>query len=86
MLRPATRSPSAGAHALFLERCAVFESVKVDAIGKALSHREWQVAAANNLYEYAKYAAEAVCEVRCRRRPDTNMQLLLSGHCVERVA
>ena len=49
---------------MYLERCAVFEAVKVDAIAKALLHRDWQLTAAANLYEYAKYASHAVCEVR----------------------
>lgn len=49
---------------MYLERCAVFEAAKVDAIAKALLHRDWQLTAAANLYEYAKYASEAVCEVR----------------------
>ena len=62
----AHRLTVAGAHAAFLERCSVFEAVKVDAIARALTHRDWQIAAATNLYEYAKYAAHAVCEVRHR--------------------
>lgn len=41
----------------------MLEGVKVDAIARAISHRDFQMAAINKLFDYQKYAAEAVCEV-----------------------
>ena len=60
-----TRTPDpspSGTHPVFLERCAVLDAVRLDAIGKATSQRENQVAAAGRLFEYQKYAAESICE------------------------
>lgn len=40
----------------------MLESVKVDTIAKAISHRDFQLAAIHKLFEYQKYAAECVAE------------------------
>ena len=55
---------TAGSHAIFVERCAVLEGVKVDAIAKATSQRDFQLQSVAKQFEYQKYASECICEVR----------------------
>ena len=61
-------APLAGSHAIFVERCAVLEGVKVDAIAKATSQRDFQLQSVAKLFEYQKHASECICEVRARAR------------------
>lgn len=42
----------------------MLEGVKVDAVAKATTHRDFQLQAIAKLFEYQKYAAECICEVR----------------------
>ena len=55
-----------GAHPTLLERCAVFECVKVDAVAKATTYREWQLSSVQKLFEYQLYVADTTCEASKR--------------------
>lgn len=54
----------ADAHPGYNERCAVFEGRRVTELARAVALRDLQRHNIDMLYEYAKYAADKVFEVR----------------------
>src|SRR4051794_34431624 len=56
------RGCCAGTHPAYLERVAVFEAVKVDAVAKATTYREWQLSAVQKLFEYQLFVADTTAE------------------------
>jgi hypothetical protein len=53
-----------GGSMTYHERCAVFESVKAEAIAQAVLHRQAQLRSIEALFEYQQHVATTACEVR----------------------
>ena len=49
---------------VYHERCAVFDSVRADALAQAVVHRQRQLKNVEAMFEYHQAVAEAACEVR----------------------
>jgi hypothetical protein len=56
-----------GSSMIYGERCAVFESVKAEAIAQAVLKRQAQLRSIESLFEYQQYVATTACEVRILR-------------------